>query len=64
MLGEPRSDWEWVRDRVLIAYGRDDPEFVPGVLEEPELGALAVIRAVQDSRVHAGTERVQAIPSR
>jgi cytochrome P450 len=45
LLGVPRSDWTWVRDRALIAYGRDDPEFVPGVLKEPELGALA--RAVR-----------------
>ncbi len=48
LLGVPRSDWKWVRDRALIAYGRDDPEFVPGVLEEPELGALAVIQAVEE----------------
>ena len=48
LLGVPRSDWQWVRDRALIAYGRDDPEFVPGVLEEPGLGALAVIQAVEE----------------
>jgi cytochrome P450 len=48
LLGVPRSDWKWVRDRALIAYGRDDPEFVPGVLEEPELGAFAVIQAVEE----------------
>jgi methyl-branched lipid omega-hydroxylase len=48
LLGVPRSDWDWVRDRALIAYGRDDPEYVPGVLEDPERGALAVLRAVEE----------------
>jgi len=48
LLGVPRSDWEWVRQRAALAYGRDDPEFVPGVLEEPDRGGLAVLAAVQE----------------
>jgi methyl-branched lipid omega-hydroxylase len=48
LLGVPRADWDWVRDRALVAYARDDPEFVPGVLDEPERGALAVLKAVED----------------
>lgn len=48
LLGVPRTDWGWVRDRALIAYGRDDPEFVPGVIDEPERGALAVLQAAEE----------------
>lgn len=48
LLGVPKADWDWVRDRALIAYGRDDPEFVPGVLDEPERGPLAVLKAVEE----------------
>ncbi len=48
MLGVPKADWDWVRGRALVPYGRDDPELVPGVLEEPERGALAVLQAVQE----------------
>jgi cytochrome P450 len=48
LLSVPRGDWGWVRDRALVAYGRDDPEFVPGVLDEPDRGALAVLQAVEE----------------
>jgi methyl-branched lipid omega-hydroxylase len=48
LLGVPKADWRWVRDRALLAYGRDDPEYVPGVIDEPERGALAVIQAVEE----------------
>jgi len=47
LLGVPRADQGWVIGQALIAYGRDDPEYVPGVLEDPGQGALAVLDAAQ-----------------
>jgi methyl-branched lipid omega-hydroxylase len=47
LLGVPRADQAWVIGQGLIAYGRDDPEYVPGVLEDPGRGALAVLDAAQ-----------------
>ena len=47
LLGVPRADQAWVIGQALIAYGRDDPEYVPGVLEDPGRGALAILDAAQ-----------------
>jgi len=47
LLGVPRADQASVTGQALIAYGRDDPEYVPGVLEDPGRGALAVLEAAQ-----------------
>src|SRR6266704_1357103 len=47
LLGVPRADQGWVTGQALIAHGRDDPEYVPGVLEDPGRGALAVLDAAQ-----------------
>jgi len=63
LLGVPKADWGWVRDRAQIAYGRDDPEFVPGVLDEPERGALAILQAVEEMAGYmkelSGTKRAR-----
>jgi cytochrome P450 len=53
LLGVPRADQGWVTQRVLIAYGRDDPEYVPGVLDDPGRGALAVLDAGQQLAAYA-----------
>lgn len=53
LLGVPRADQGWVTQRVLIAYGRDDPEYVPGVLDDPGRGALAVLDAAQQLAAYA-----------
>lgn len=45
LLGVPRADQAWVTGQGLMAYGRDDPEHVPGMLEDPSRGALAVLDA-------------------
>src|SRR5215470_11688426 len=45
LLGVPRADQGWVMQRALVAYGRDDPEYVPGVVDDPGRGALAVLDA-------------------
>src|SRR5215510_5836608 len=47
LIGVPRADQAWVTGQALIAYGRDDPEYVPGVLDDPDRGALAVLEAAQ-----------------
>jgi cytochrome P450 len=53
LLGVPRADQGWVTQRVLIAYGRDDPEYVPGVLDDPGRGALAVLDDAQQLAAYA-----------
>lgn len=47
LLGVPQADQAWVTGQALIAYGRDDPDHVPGVLDDPSRGALAVLDAAQ-----------------
>lgn len=46
-FGGPRAGQAWIIGQGLIAYGRDDPECVPGVLEGPGRGALAGLDAAQ-----------------
>jgi cytochrome P450 len=53
LLGVPRADQAWVTGQALIAYGRDDPEYVPGVLDDPDRGALAVFDAAQQLAAYA-----------
>jgi cytochrome P450 len=53
LLGVPRADQAWVTGQALIAYGRDDPEYVPGVLDDPGRGALAVLDAAQQLAAYA-----------
>jgi methyl-branched lipid omega-hydroxylase len=53
LLGVPRADQAWVTGQALIAYGRDDPEYVPGVLEDPGHGALAVLEAAHQLAAYA-----------
>ena len=53
LLGVPRADRAWVTGQALLAYGRDDPEYVPGVLDDPGRGALAVLDAAQQLATYA-----------
>ena len=53
LLGVPRTDQAWVTGQALIAYGRDDPDHVPGVLDDPSRGALAVLDAAQQLAAYA-----------
>ena len=53
LLGVPRSDQAWVTGQALVAYGRDDPEYVPGVLDDPGRGALPVLDAAQQLAAYA-----------
>src|SRR5258706_6110719 len=47
LLGVPRADQAWVTGQALIVYGRDDPAYVPAVLEDPGRSALALLDTAQ-----------------
>ena len=51
--GVPRADQARVIGHGLIAYGRDDPEYVPGMPGDPGRGAVAVLDAAQQRAGYA-----------